>query len=216
MISPERLRVIVITDARQAGARGVESVVAAALRGGARAVQLREKVAGAGEVLGLARRLRVMTRDAGALFFVNDRLDLALATDADGVHLGPRDLPVALVRAAAPEGFLIGYSTDDPVRARQAVADGADYIGCGTVWATSSKEDAGRTIGISGLARVAASVPVPVIAIGGITPTRTAELRGSGATGVAVVGAVMSSPSPDVAVAQLLRALSDSPSGTGG
>lgn len=204
MIPPERLRLLVVTDARLAGERGVAAVVAAALEAGAPAIQLRDKERGAGEVLPLAQRLRTMTRDRDALFFVNDRLDLALAAEADGVHLGPRDLPVAEVRRSAPPDFLIGYSTDDPDEARRAEADGADYLGCGTVWPTSSKEDAGQVIGPDGLRRVAAAVSIPVVAIGGVTPHRARELVGTGAAGVAVIGAVMAAPDPGEAARQLL------------
>jgi thiamine-phosphate pyrophosphorylase len=206
VIPPDRLRLVVITDARLAGRRGIEAVVEAALGAGAPAIQLREKQAGAGEMLSLARRLRELTRAANALLFVNDRVDVALAAQADGVHLGPRDLPVELVRRYSPAGFLIGYSTDDPELARRAVDDGADYIGCGTVWATSTKEDAGRAIGPAGLALVADAVPVPVVGIGGITPQRALELADTGAAGVAVVGAVMSALDPAHATRHLLRA----------
>jgi thiamine-phosphate pyrophosphorylase len=215
VIPPERLRLIVITDARLAGSRGIEAVVEAALGAGAPAIQLREKHAGAGDMLSLARRLRELTRAAGALLFVNDRVDVALAAQADGVHLGPKDLPVELVRRYTPAGFLIGYSTDDPELARRAVVDGADYIGCGTVWATSSKDDAGRAIGPAGLARVAEAVPVPVVGIGGITPQRALELTGTGAAGVAVVGAVMAALDPADATRQLLRAFETAPESAG-
>ena len=108
------LRLVVITDRDLAHPRPVEEVVEAALRGGARAIQLRSKTPSLRETLVTARRLRDVTRAAGALLFINDRLDLALAASADGVHLGPEDLPVGEVRKAVPAAFLIGYSTDDP------------------------------------------------------------------------------------------------------
>jgi thiamine-phosphate pyrophosphorylase len=204
VIEPRRLRLIVITDQRLAGERGVEPVVEAALEAGAPAIQLREKERGVGEVLDLARRIRRMTRDADALFFVNDRVDLALAAEADGVHLGPQDLPVAEVRRRTPPDFLIGYSTDEPEAARRAEAEGANYLGCGTVWPTSSKEDPGRVIGLDGLRRVAEAVEIPVVGIGGVTPERARELSGTGAAGVAVIGAVMAHPTPRVVVRQFL------------
>lgn len=207
MIPPERVRVIVITDVRVAGRRGVEAVVEEALEAGAPAIQLREKERGMEEVLPLARRLRSLTRRHGALFFVNDRLDLALAVGADGVHLGPGDLPLSEVRRRIPRDFLLGHSTDDPVKARTAEAAGADYLGCGTVWPTSSKEDAGAVIGVDGLARVAAAVQIPVVGIGGITPDRARELVGTGVAGVAVLGAIMASPSPGETTRRLLRSL---------
>jgi thiamine-phosphate pyrophosphorylase len=211
MMDPDTLRLIVVTDRRLAGARGVVAVVAAALQAGAPTIQLREKEQGAGEVLPLARELRALTREHDALFFVNDRVDLALAVEADGVHLGPLDLPVGEVRASVPPGFLIGYSTDDPDDARRAVSAGADYLGCGTVWPTSSKEDAGRVIGVEGLDRVARSVPIPVVGIGGVTPRRAEELRGTAAAGIAVVGAVMAAPDPAEATRQLLVSFRGTP-----
>jgi thiamine-phosphate pyrophosphorylase len=108
------------------------------------------------------------------------------------VHLGPDDLPVASARRAAPPGFLIGASADDPDLARRLVADGAGYIGCGTVYATTTKPDAGEIIGLEGLERVARAVEVPVVGIGGITVERAAEVaQKTSAAGVAVVGAVM-------------------------
>jgi thiamine-phosphate pyrophosphorylase len=201
----EYLRLIVITDGPLAAPRSVLDVVRSALRGGARAVQLRNKGDAVRDRLELGVRLRRVTRDAGALLFVNDRLDLALALEADGVHVGPDDLPVAAVRVASPPGFLIGRSADDPEVARQAVEDGASYIGCGTVYATSTKPDAGDVLGTQRLRRVVQAVEVPVVAIGGITVQRTPEVADAGASGVAVVGAVMSAEDPE-AVARALRA----------
>ena len=200
----ERLRLIVITDAALAAPRSVLEVVAAALAGGAPAIQLRDKAASAGELLTTARALRELTRPAGALLFVNDRMDVALAAGADGVHLGPDDLPVAAVRRCAPPGFLIGYSTDDPESARRAVREGADYLGCGAVYPTGSKPDAGAVIGLERLDEVARAVAAPVVAIGGVTPARAREVATTGAAGVAVIGAVMGAPDPAGAAAALL------------
>jgi len=202
----ERLRVIVITDRILARPREVGDVVDAALSAGAPAVQLREKALPPRDVLPLARRLRAATRAAQALFLVNDRLDLALAIGADGVHLGPDDLPVDAARRIAPPGFLIGYSADTPSTARAAIAADADYIGCGTVFPTSTKKDAGSVIGPEGLAAVVAAVEAPVVAIGGITPARAPEVFRAGAAGCAVVSAVMAAPDPARAVRELLQA----------
>ncbi len=206
------LRVLVLTDPGLAAPRTVLEVVEAALAAGAGAVQLRHKGASARELLDVGRALRAATRRAGALLFVNDRLDVALAVDADGVHVGPHDLPVADVRRASPEGFLVGRSADDPEVARQAVAEGADYLGCGTVYPTTTKDDAGSVIGLAGLRRVVEAVSVPVVAIGGITPPRAAEVAATGAAGVAVVGAVMGADDPGAAV-RALAAPFDAPGG---
>jgi thiamine-phosphate pyrophosphorylase len=196
---------MVLTDPRAAGARPLEDVVEDVLAAGATAIQLRDKDAGTGELLPLARRLRERCRAHGALFLVNDRLDLALACGADGVHVGQDDLPAAGIRAVSPPGFLIGVSAETPELAIQARADGADYIGCGPVWPTDSKADAGDAIGVAGVASVARAVRIPVVAIGGITPERVPELLDAGAAGVAVIRAVLAASDPSAAVRDLLR-----------
>ena len=206
-LAPERVRLIVITDEAQAEPRDLLSVVEPALRSGAPSIQLRDKRRTIREILPLALRLRELTRQHDALLFINDRVDLALAVAADGVHLGPDDLPVASVRKVVPDSFYIGFSADDPVVARSAVTDGADYIGCGTIWPTHSKKDPGRAIGLDGLRRVAEAVHVPVVAIGGVTIDRVGSLPATGARGAAVVSAVMSAPDPGAAVRHLLERL---------
>ncbi len=200
-----RLRLVVIADEELARPRGLQPVLREALRAGAPAVQLRAKGATARETMGLAQALLPVVRSWGALLFVNDRLDVALATGADGVHLGPHDLPVKKVRSAAGGDFIVGYSTHDPEEGARAEADGADYLGCGTVYPTTHKSDAGEVIGLSGLRRVVEAVSIPVIAIGGITPERAADVAGAGAAGIAVIGAVMSAPDPSEAVRGLIR-----------
>jgi thiamine-phosphate pyrophosphorylase len=199
-----RLRLIVVTDVALAAPRALMDVVGEALKAGAPAVQLRNKGEPPRTLVEIGRELRAMTRDAGALLFVNDRVDVALAVEADGVHVGPDDLPVAAVRRIVPRGFLVGRSADEAAVARQAEADGADYIGCGTVFATSTKADAGDVIGLEGLARVVRAVSVPVIGIGGITEARATEVAAHGAAGVAVVGAVMGSPEVGETVQRLM------------
>lgn len=215
-----RLRLVVITDEGLARPRSLDDLVAAAVEAGASAVQLRMKGASAREMFEVGQRILPVVRGGGALFFVNDRVDVALALDADGVHVGPNDMPVAAARravsaarqspaqagakgATASPGtggagsnvarpFLIGASSDDPVVAATLVADGADYIGCGTVFPTTTKADAGEAIGLEGLQRVVDAVEVPVVGIGGIDAAGAARIAAeTGAAGVAVVGAVM-------------------------
>ncbi len=201
------LRLMVITHPRPSCGRPLAEVVEAVVAAGAGAIQLRDKEAPPRKLLGLARRLRAVTARHGALLIVNDRLDVALAAGADGVHLGPDDVPVAAARRVVPDGFLLGHSTDDPRVARRAEADGADYLGCGTVFPTASKEDAGAVIGVGGLAAVARSVHIPVLAIGGVTADRTPLLDGSGAGGVAVISAVMAADRPANATRRLREAV---------
>lgn len=179
-------------------------VVTAALAAGAPAIQLRAKDADTRALWELARVLRELTTRRGALLFVNDRVDVALAAGADGAHLGPDDLPVAAVRTRVPREFLLGYSTDVPEIARRAVADGADYIGCGTVYATRTKANAGAAIGPARLDEVARAVDVPVVGIGGVTAALAPEIAATAAAGIAVVGAVMAAPDPGSAVRALL------------
>ena len=197
------LRLIVITDARIAAPRSIFDVVAEAVAAGAPAVQLRDKSASARELVEQARRLREITRAHNALLFINDRLDVALAAGADGVHLGPEDIPVRLAREAVPANFLIGTSTDDPEIARQAEADGADYIGCGAVFGTTSKDVRGERIGTERLAEVVKAVQLPVVGIGGVDVENVAAVAEAGAAGAAVIRAVMEAPD----IAAVVRAL---------
>ena len=210
MTAPD-LRLIVISDVALAAPRSVLDVVRAAVRAGAPAIQLRDKAASPRALHDQARRMLEVTRPAGALLFINDRLDVALATGADGVHLGPRDLPVAAARSAARAAghpdFLIGASTDDPMAARAAEAQGASYIGCGAVFGTTSKPGLEEErIGTARLAEVVAAANVPVVGIGGITPDNVAAVAETGAAGVAVIGAVMKADDVGSAVRRLLDA----------
>jgi thiamine-phosphate pyrophosphorylase len=208
-LSAADLRLIVITDAAIAAPRSVIDIVRQALVGGAPAVQLRDKNASARELLRQIDPLLELTRRFGARLIVNDRLDVALICGADGVHLGPDDLPVAAARDLAPADFLIGYSTDDPAAARQAELDGADYIGCGAVFGTTSKiEAAAERIGVSRLDDVARAVRIPVIGIGGIGTGNVGEIAHTAASGVAVIGAIMAAPDPLAATRALLEPFS--------
>jgi thiamine-phosphate pyrophosphorylase len=206
------LRLMVITDAAIAAPRGVRDIVEEALRAGAPAIQLRHKTATAAELFEQATSLLELTRAHGALLFVNDRLDVALAARADGVHLGPDDLPVAAARRIAQADFLIGYSTDRPEDARAAERDGASYIGCGAVFGTTTKaEAAAERIGPRRLDEVARAVRIPVIGIGGIGPHNVAEVAATSAVGVAVVGAVMGAAEVAAATRSLLAAFEGPP-----
>ncbi|HET9440017.1 MAG TPA: thiamine phosphate synthase [Longimicrobiales bacterium] len=200
------LRLIVITDRIMAAPRDLLTVVRQSLQGGAPAIQLRDKNAHARALLEQAEVLRALTDEFGALLFINDRLDVALAARADGVHLGPDDIPLHAVRGAVPAEFLIGISTDDPAEARAAQRAGADYIGCGAVFGTTSKADvAGEAIGSARLAEVVNAVEIPVVGIGGIDTSNVAEVAAAGAAGAAVIGAVMKAQEPEAAVRALLQ-----------
>ena len=207
----------VITDEVLARPRALSDVVREALAAGAPTVQLRLKSASARELLEAAQTLMPIVRSAGALFIVNDRLDVALAAGADGVHLGPDDPPVKDVRRVADarsgvaDTFIVGYSTDTTDEAARAEAEGADYLGVGAVYATANKSDAGDVIGLKGLRRVVKAVSIPVVAIGGITPERAPAVAKTGACGSATIGAVMSAAEPAEAVRELLLPFGGTP-----
>ncbi len=180
----------------------------AACAGGAAVVQLRAKHTTDTETLSLARVIRAETRGAGVLFFVNDRFDLALAAEADGVHLGQHDLPPARVPPEARAELRIGRSTHDEGELARALAEPIDYLAFGPIFGTESKEtgfDARGTSALSEVVRRAA--PLPVIAIGGIDVGGAARCRAAGAAGVAVISAVAAAAEPEKAVRELVRAL---------
>lgn len=182
----------------------VAALAAAALRGGADVLQLRHKLLSRGDLLILARQLRALASTSGALFIVNDHLDLALLSDADGVHLGLEDLSVAAARRVAGDGLLVGASASTPSTAIAALEAGADYIGCGPAFATPLKPQK-KVIGPAGVAQVADAVGlgVPVFAIGGIDASNIAQLTAAGVRRACVVRAVGSAPDPEAAARRL-------------
>jgi thiamine-phosphate pyrophosphorylase len=167
-------------------------------------LQLRHKTLTRGDLLLLARRLRTVTRAAGALFVVNDYLDLALLSEADGVHLGPDDLSVAGARRVAGDRLLIGASASTPSAAVMAIHAGADYVGSGPAFATPLKPEK-AVIGPSGVAEVVEAVgsAAPVFAIGGIDESNIAQLMAAGLRRVCIVRAVGDSPDPESATRRL-------------
>jgi thiamine-phosphate pyrophosphorylase len=184
-----RLRgLYVITDYRMGG--GHVAIARAALEGGAAIIQLRDKSGALLPLLAAGREIRHLTRAAGALFIVNDRVDVALAIDADGVHLGPDDLPPVAARRLLGPHRLVGVSCGTPQEAAQAAAEGADYIGVGALFATATKADAGSPIGIEGLREIVASTSRPVAAIGGLGPLNMGDVAAAGAAMACVVSAV--------------------------
>jgi thiamine-phosphate pyrophosphorylase len=200
----ERLRLIVVTDP-ECGGRPLIDVVRAALQGGAPAIQLRIKDRDARPMADQARALLAVTRQAGALLFINDRVDVALAVGADGAHLGQSDLAATDVRRISPPGFLVGVSAESAELAMAAQADGADYVGVGPVYATGSKADAGPPVGTERIGAIAAGVRIPVVGIGGITVQNGGAVIRAGAAGVAVISAVMQAADPEAATRALLR-----------
>jgi thiamine-phosphate pyrophosphorylase len=186
-----------ITDRKQvANGHTLYTAVEAALQGGVKAVQLREKDLSATELLPLAKQLRTLTRQYDALLFINDNIDIALAVKADGVHLGGHSEATGIVRAKVGDKMLIGVSTHHKEEIERATKQGADFVTFGPVYETPSKAKYGKPQGLGKLAEVCRDSSIPVFALGGITAERAAEVQRAGARGVALISAIISSPDP--------------------
>jgi len=194
--------VYLILDTQALQGRDEQEVARQAIHGGAKAIQLRDKQSDRGKILDAAQRLKAVCAGEGALFIINDWLDLALAVGADGVHLGQQDLPPTQARRLLPIGKLIGCSTTTLAEARRAQSEGADYIAVGSLYPTTSKEDT-RPVGLATLTQIGQAVSVPVIAIGGINETNAAEVIRGGADGVAVINAILAAEDVESATRRL-------------
>ncbi len=178
-----------------------------AIRGGADSIQFRQKAGSTQDMIITAREMKHICAEAGVMFIVNDRLDVAIASEADGVHLGQDDFPIPVARKLLGEDKIIGGSAAVLEEAIKCHKEGADYVGFGPVFPTSSKEDAGPVSGIVLLKEVVKTVPVYIIAIGGITPENTRDVLEAGAAGIAVISAVCCAQDPEVATQKLFKAL---------
>jgi thiamine-phosphate pyrophosphorylase len=195
-------RLYFVTDRKQTAARSLVDVVHAALGGGVRAVQLREKDLGGGELYRLAARVRKITERYRARLLINDRLDVALAVGADGVHLGQTSFPVAATRRLLGPGKLIGVSTHS--LAEITAAAGADFVVFGPVYFTPSKAAYGEPQGVDRLREATVQSSVPVFAIGGINADRISDVLTAGAYGVAMISAISAASDPTRAAQELL------------
>jgi thiamine-phosphate diphosphorylase len=169
-------------------------------------IQLRDKRRDAGELLPAAREMAALCRAVGALFLVNDRVDLAVACDADGAHLGQTDLPLREARRLLGPDRLLGISVEDVAQVRIAEAEGADYLGVGPIFGTATKSDAGEAVGTEQLRRFQAVTNLPLVAIGGVTVERVSEAMAAGAHSVAVISAVSAASDPEAAARALAAA----------
>jgi thiamine-phosphate pyrophosphorylase len=201
-------RIYLVTAASRSAGRTTPEVVGAALEGGIDVVQLRDKAATDRERYETGLRLRELTADAGVPLLVNDRIDLAAAVDADGVHLGQTDLPVAVAREQLGESAVVGVSASTVEQAEAAEAAGADYLGVGAVYGTDSKDVSGDRdgIGVERIAAVADAVEIPVVGIGGIDASNASPVVEAGATGVAALSAITAAEDSEAATAALREA----------
>ncbi len=196
-----------VTDRSRCRARPLEEIVALAIEGGVGLIQLREKDLPGGELYDLALALRAVVHGRG-LLIVNERLDVAQACGADGIHLPERGLPIRIVRELAGDSLLVGRSVHSAEAAARAQRQGADFVQVGTIFATRSKpglEPAGPEI----ISAVHKAVSIPVLAIGGIDATNVSQVMGAGADGVAVISAIMDADDPRAAARGLSDALSE-------
>ena len=200
--------VYVVLDRAAARGRSLDDVLAAVIEGGCRMVQLRDKESPSGRLLPLAERLLARARRAGVTFVVNDRVDLAVAVGADGVHLGQDDLPARLARPLLRPGMVLGVSTHDVAQAHAARDAGADYVAVGAMFATTTKPDF-QLVGPGLVRKLRPDIRVPLVGIGGITHDNVADVIRAGADGVAVISAVCGAPDPAVATRRFLDIIRD-------
>jgi thiamine-phosphate pyrophosphorylase len=199
-----------VTQENLSSGRTTRSVVEAAITGGVDAVQVREKHRSAREQLVAARELRDMTAPADVALLVNDRVDVAVASEADGVHLGDDDLPVEVAREQLGAEAIIGRSVSTVEEAREAESAGADYLGVGAVYRTDSKDDVPEEeqgIGLDTVRAIDEAVDIPFVGIGGITPENAEDVAAAGADGVAVISAITQADDPAAATSTLAEAV---------
>ena len=196
-------RLYLITDRRQAPGGDLLAAVGRALEGGVRAVQLREKDLPGRELYGLAAALRRLTARHGAKLLVNDRVDVALAAEADGVHLGVASIPPKEARRLLGPGALVGCSTHNLGEVAEAEAGSADFVTFGPVYATPSKAVYGPPVGIAALRSACAAARIPVFALGGVGPGNVPEVLGAGAWGIGAISALLAARDPFAAAREL-------------
>ena len=206
-ISPDKLRLYAVTDRTWLGKESLEEAVEAALRGGVTILQLREKQAPHEELVKTAMRLKPLCRRYGVPLIINDDVEATLEADADGVHVGQEDMAVAEARRILGPEKIIGASAHNREEALEAQRQGADYLGSGAVFGSSTKKDA-TTLSREELTAVCRAVSIPVAAIGGITEENCLELAGTGVSGIAVVSALFAAADKEEAAARL-RALAE-------
>lgn len=191
-----------VTDTDMCPREKLIDVVGEAIRGGVTLIQLREKEISTREFYNEAVLLKELCKKNGVPLIINDRLDIALAVDADGIHVGQSDMPIEVIRRILSRDKIIGLSAGNVHDAEEAVKGGADYLGVGAVFRTATKKDA-NDVGIEMLEKVRAAVKIPIVGIGGINSNNIEKLYGTGIDGVAVVSCIMASDDPYNAAKQL-------------
>jgi thiamine-phosphate pyrophosphorylase len=192
-----------VTDSALSCGRSLPDIVRAAVEGGVTCVQVREKDVPSRAYIERLLPVRPLLRARGIPLFVNDRVDVALAVEADGVHLGQTDMPLGLARRIAAGRLLVGVSCETVQDATDAERGGADYVSVSPVFATATKTDTAPALGLDGVRAIRRAVRLPVVAIGGINGTNAGDIIRAGADGICVVSAIVSAPDPRAAAATL-------------
>lgn len=192
-----------VTDRELAGERSTHNIVATAIRGGVTCVQLREKNSSTLEFIEQALLIRELLKRNNIPLIINDRLDIAQAVHADGIHLGPTDMPLTMARAIVGDSMIIGVSAESPADAIEAERDGADYIAVSPIFKTPTKSYSFPPLGLKGLREIRRAVKTPLVGIGGLNRNNAAEIIRNGADGIAVVSAIVAAESPESAAREL-------------
>jgi thiamine-phosphate pyrophosphorylase len=192
-----------VTDSALSLGRSLLGIVRAAVDGGVTCVQVREKTVSSRAYLERLAPVRPLLRERGVPLFINDRIDIALAIEADGVHLGQTDMPLALAKRIAGDRLVIGISCETIQDAIEAEHGGADYVSVSPVFSTPTKTDTAAPLGVEGVQAIRATVRVPVVTIGGVNATNAADVIRAGADGVCVVSAIVAAPDPRAAACEL-------------
>jgi thiamine-phosphate pyrophosphorylase len=196
--------IYVIIDTQTLGFEGEVKAASKAIHGGARIIQLRDKHYNKGALLTIAKEIKNLCQKSSALFIINDHLDIALAADADGLHIGQEDLPLSIARKELPIDKIIGCSTTDITQALKAQAEGADYVAAGSIFPSTTKGNA-NVIGIEQLQQIKQAISIPVVAIGGINKDNIVQVIAAGADSAAVISAVLNQESIEQATRQLVK-----------
>jgi thiamine-phosphate pyrophosphorylase len=195
--------VYLVTDRGLARGRTTLEIVRGAVKGGVSCVQLREKSCSTREFIDEALTIRSLLADHGVPLIINDRLDVALAVEADGVHLGQTDMPLQMARQLVPQKMIVGISAESVDDAIAAQKDGADYLGVSPIYTTPTKTDTAEPLGLEGLNAIRSAVDLPLVGIGGLNASNAEAVIRSGADGVAVVSAIIGADDPEAATRDL-------------
>lgn len=197
--------VYLVTDRELARGRTTLEIAAAAIRGGVSCIQLREKTCSTREFIDEALAIRSLLARHEIPLIINDRVDVALAVKADGIHLGQKDMPCSMARQLIPESMIVGISVESLDDAIAAQKDGADYLGVSPIYPTPTKTDTAQALGLEGLRSIRSEVDLPLVGIGGLNADNAAAVIYNGADGVAVVSAIVAADDPEAATRDLIE-----------